>query len=89
MFLRPNMYTSYEQESEILPTYTKKVMAAIGILVLFLLPFDVPIISGPTDIPVLRSIPRETLDENSKVTWGKLATHAKQQIDSGVIELSD
>ena len=57
MFLRPNMYTSYEQESEILPTYTKKVMAAIGILVLFLLPFDVPIISGPTDIPVLRSIP--------------------------------
>ncbi len=38
---------------------------------------------------VLRSIPRETLDENSKVTWGKLATHAKQQIDSGVIELSD
>ena len=57
MFLRPNMYTSYEQESQILPTYTKKVLAAIGIIVLFLLPFDVPIISGPTDIPILRSIP--------------------------------
>jgi len=57
MFLRPNLYTSYEQESQILPTYTKKVMAIIGIIILFLLPFDVPIISGPTDIPVLRSIP--------------------------------
>ena len=42
MFLRPNLYTSYESESEILPTYTKKVMAAIGILILFLIPFDIP-----------------------------------------------
>ncbi len=57
MFLRPNLYTSYEAESEILPTYTKKVMAAIGIAILFLIPFDIPILTAPTDIPVLRSIP--------------------------------
>lgn len=57
MFLRPNMYTSYEQESQILPTFTKKFLAAFGIVLLFLLPFDVPILTGPTDIPVLRSIP--------------------------------
>jgi branched-chain amino acid transport system permease protein len=57
MFLRPNMYTSYEAESEILPTYTKKVIAAIGIIVLLLIPFDIPILTAPTDIPVLRSIP--------------------------------
>jgi branched-chain amino acid transport system permease protein len=57
VFLRPNLYTSYEEEAQILPTYTKKVFAAFGVIVLFLLPFDVPIISGPTDIPILRSIP--------------------------------
>ena len=57
MFLRPNMYTSYEDEAQILPTYTKKVLAAIGILVLFLIPFDIPLITAPTDIPLLRNIP--------------------------------
>ena len=57
MFLRPNLYTSYEQETQILPTYTKKVIAAIGILVLLLLPFDIPVLTASTDIPVLRSIP--------------------------------
>ncbi len=57
MFLRPNMYTSYEDEAQILPTYTKKVLAAIGIIVLFLIPFDIPLLTGPTDIPLLRDIP--------------------------------
>jgi branched-chain amino acid transport system permease protein len=57
MFLRPNFYTSYEQEAQMLPTYTKKVLAVIGILILFLIPFDVPLLTAPTDIPVLRSIP--------------------------------
>lgn len=57
MFLRPNLYTSYEQETQILPTYTKKVIAAIGILVLLLIPFDIPVLTAATDIPVLRSIP--------------------------------
>ena len=57
MFLRPNLYTSYEQETQILPTYTKKVLAILAIAVLFLIPFDIPILTAPTDIPVLRSIP--------------------------------
>ena len=57
MFLRPNLYNSYEQETQILPTWTKKSMALFGIVILFLLPFDVPILTGPTDLPVLRSIP--------------------------------
>lgn len=57
MFLRPNLYTSYEAETQILPTWTKKVLAAIGIAVLFLIPFDIPVLTAPTDLPVLRSIP--------------------------------
>lgn len=57
MFLRPNLYTSYEQEAQMLPTYTKKVLAGIAIIVLFLIPFDVPLITAPTDLPLLRSIP--------------------------------
>jgi branched-chain amino acid transport system permease protein len=57
MFLRPNLYTSYESEAQILPTFTKKVIAAIAIIVLFLIPFDVPLITAPTDVPVLRNIP--------------------------------
>lgn len=57
MFLRPNLYTSYEEETQILPTFTKKVMAVIGIIILFLIPFDIPVLTGPTDLPILRSIP--------------------------------
>jgi membrane associated rhomboid family serine protease len=38
---------------------------------------------------VLRSIDRASLDEATLATWTKLATHARQQIDSGVIELSE
>ena len=57
MFLRPNLYTSYEEETQILPSFTKKVLAAIGIIVLFLIPFDIPILTGPTDLPILRNIP--------------------------------
>lgn len=57
MFLRPNLYTSYEEETQILPTYTKKVIAIIGIAILILIPFDVPVLTAPTDLPILRSIP--------------------------------
>lgn len=57
MLMRPNMYTSYEQELQILPTYTKKVAAAVGLAILFLIPFDIPILTAPTDLPILRSIP--------------------------------
>lgn len=57
MFLRPNLYTSYEEETQILTTWTKKVLAIMGILLLFLIPFDIPVLTAPTDLPVLRSIP--------------------------------
>jgi branched-chain amino acid transport system permease protein len=57
MFLRPNLYTSYEQEAQMLPTYTKKVLAGIAIIVLFLIPFEVPLLTAPTDLPILRHIP--------------------------------
>ncbi len=60
MFGRPNLYTSYEQESQIFSTWTQKVLAAFGILLLFLLPFDIPAITTKipgtgwlADIPVL------------------------------------
>jgi hypothetical protein len=36
MFLRPNLYTSYESESQMLPTFTKKVIAAIAIVIMSL-----------------------------------------------------
>ena len=57
MFRRPNLYTSYETETQVLPTFTKKVIAVFAVIALFLLPFDFPIISGPTELPILRSIP--------------------------------
>lgn len=57
MLFRPNLYTSYEQESQALPTVTKKVFAAIGVLLLLLIPFDIPLLTGPTDWPVFRDIP--------------------------------
>jgi len=57
MFLRPNLYTSYEQETQILPTYTKKVVATIAILLLLLIPFDIPMVTSATDLPLLRNIP--------------------------------
>ncbi len=51
MFGRPNLYTSYEQESHILPTWTQKTLMAIFVAVLFLMPFDLPVISH---IPFVR-----------------------------------
>ena len=57
MFLRPNLYTSYEEETQSLPSFTNKVMAAIGSIVLLLIPFDIPIVTGPTELPILRNIP--------------------------------
>jgi branched-chain amino acid transport system permease protein len=57
MFLRPNLYTSYEQETQILPTFTKKVLAVLAIATLFLMPFEIWPFSGPTDIAILRDVP--------------------------------
>ena len=57
MFLRPNLYTSYEAEVQILPTYTKKILSVIAIIVLLLIPFDIPLLTSPTGLPILRDIP--------------------------------
>jgi branched-chain amino acid transport system permease protein len=51
MFGRPNLYTSYESEAQILPTWTQKAFALGGILILFLMPFDLPVIN---QIPFVR-----------------------------------
>lgn len=45
MFLRPNLYTSYQQETQIFPTTTKKVIAGLAIIVLLLMPFNLPVIN--------------------------------------------
>ncbi|MXZ52324.1 MAG: branched-chain amino acid ABC transporter permease [Acidimicrobiaceae bacterium] len=51
MLGRPRLYTAYRQEIQLLPTWTQKIVFAVFLLVLFLLPFDLPVIS---DIPVVR-----------------------------------
>jgi branched-chain amino acid transport system permease protein len=51
VFRRPNLFTSYEQEAQMLPTWTQKVAMAIFVIVLFLMPFDLPVIS---QIPFVR-----------------------------------
>ena len=51
MLGRPRLYTAYRQEIQLLPTWTQKIVFAVFLLVLFLLPFDLPVIS---DIPVIR-----------------------------------
>lgn len=51
MLARPHLFTSYAAESQILPTGTKKLAGAIAVLVLFLMPFNLPIIN---QIPFIR-----------------------------------
>ncbi len=51
MLGRPNLYTSYAGESRIFTTTTQKVVAAIVIVVLFLMPFELPVIN---QIPFIR-----------------------------------
>ena len=51
MFGRPNLYTAYRQEVQMLPTWTQKTVFGLFIAVLFLMPFDLPVIS---QIPVIR-----------------------------------
>ena len=48
---RPNLYTAYRQEIQMLPTWTQKTVFALFVAVLFLMPFDLPVISH---IPVIR-----------------------------------
>lgn len=51
MFGRPNMYTSYEQEAQMMPTWTKKTALGLFVVVLFLMPFQIAVIS---QIPFVR-----------------------------------
>ncbi len=55
MYKRPNLYTSYEAETQILPTWTQKVLMALFVLSLFLLPFQIPVFND--DIPGLSWLP--------------------------------
>ena len=48
---RPNLYTSYESESQLMPTLTKKVALGLFLLILVLMPFDLPVID---QIPFVR-----------------------------------
>ena len=50
MFRRPNLYTSYEDEAQIFPTVTQKVFAAIGVLLLLLVPFQIAMVTADTGI---------------------------------------
>lgn len=51
MLLRPNLYTSYEAETLIFPTWTKKLLAGVAIATVFLLPFSLPVID---QLPLIR-----------------------------------
>ena len=51
MFGRPHLYTSYDAETRIFPTWTQKVAALIALAVLFLMPFSLPVIN---QIPIIR-----------------------------------
>ena len=48
---RPNLRTEYRQEAQLLPTWTQKILFGLFVAVLFLMPFDLPVIS---QIPVVR-----------------------------------
>jgi len=51
MFRRPNLYTSYESETQILPTWTQKVIGIAAVAVLLLMPFSLPVID---QLPLVR-----------------------------------
>lgn len=48
---RPNLFTSYEAEIQMLPTWTKKVVMGLFLTILFLMPFDLPVIN---QLPLVR-----------------------------------
>lgn len=55
MFGRPNLHTSYESESQMLPTWTQKGAMTVFVVVLFLMPFSIPVVTK--DIPGLGWLP--------------------------------
>lgn len=44
---RPKLFTSYEADSAIFPTNTQRWLAGIFIALMFMLPFDIPLLTGP------------------------------------------
>ncbi|NNC79071.1 MAG: branched-chain amino acid ABC transporter permease [Acidimicrobiales bacterium] len=44
---RPKLFTTYAADTAIFPTITQKVLVTVGVIILFLMPFDIPFISGP------------------------------------------
>jgi branched-chain amino acid transport system permease protein len=46
VFGRPNLYSSYEQETQMLPTWTQKILMGIFVFVLFLIPFSIPFVTA-------------------------------------------
>lgn len=51
MLFRPNMYTSYESDSSLLPTGAQKTALFLLLLIAVLLPFDMPVIN---QLPIVR-----------------------------------
>lgn len=51
MFGRPNLRVSYAQETQLMPTWTQKVVLALFVVVLFLMPFNLPVIN---QLPIIR-----------------------------------
>lgn len=56
---RPKLFTSYESDASIFPTMTQKVLVGIGVVILFLMPFEIPFVSAavprafPDDWPII------------------------------------
>src|SRR5918995_4528454 len=65
MWGRPNLHTSYRTETSIFPTWTQKILATIGIALLVLLPFNLPVIN---QIPFIRFL--------GDADWIRLTTQA-------------
>lgn len=51
MWGRPNLYTSYESETSLLPTWTQRIWAILLVAVAVLLPFSLPVIDH---LPMIR-----------------------------------
>jgi len=56
-FGRPRFFTSYRTEMSILPTWTQRAALAVLLLVLVLMPFDVPVVG---DLPFVRFLGDDT-----------------------------
>ena len=48
---RPKLYTSYTTETALFPTTIQKVIVGLFLVVLVLMPFDLPVIN---DLPLVR-----------------------------------